>query len=90
MHEVQHKSLGYIMTCVSQPPPPPPSPHYTQILCHRPFKNVVVMDGVSERDRGAAVRAGLRVYAFMELEGIGAAHKHAHRPPAANDVATFC
>lgn len=53
---------------------------------------VVVMDGVSERDRAGAVRAGLRVYAFAEVEGIGASHLHAHphRPPAATDLATFC
>lgn len=53
---------------------------------------VVIMDGVSERDRAEAVRAGLRVYAFGEVEGIGASHLHAHphRPPAATDLATFC
>lgn len=51
---------------------------------------MVVMDGVSERDRSDAVRAGLRVYAFAEVEGIGASHRHPHRPPAATDLATFC
>eukprot|EP00752_Nemacystus_decipiens_P010605 g9443.t1 len=53
---------------------------------------VVTMDGVSERDRAEAVKVGLRVYAFGEVEGIGASHLHAHphRPPAATDLATFC
>ncbi|CAM9104467.1 unnamed protein product [Ascophyllum nodosum] len=55
------------------------------------LQNVVVMDGVSERDRAEAVRMGLRrVYTFIELEGIGASHVHPHRPPAATDMATFC
>ncbi|CAN0158405.1 unnamed protein product, partial [Laminaria digitata] len=48
------------------------------------------MDGVSERERSEAMRAGLRVYAFAEVEGIGASHAHPHRPPAATDLATFC
>ncbi|CAM9837072.1 unnamed protein product [Ectocarpus sp. 6 AP-2014] len=54
------------------------------------LKTVVVMDGVSERERSEAVRAGLRVYAFAEVEGIGASHAHPHRPPGPNDLATFC
>ncbi|CAM9583383.1 unnamed protein product, partial [Ectocarpus sp. 12 AP-2014] len=54
------------------------------------LKTVVVMDGISERERSEAVRAGLRVYAFAEVEGIGASHAHPHRPPGPNDLATFC
>lgn len=53
-------------------------------------QSVVVMDGVGDGARRNALRLGLRVYAFAEVEGIGAAHKHPHRPPAATDVATFC
>lgn len=61
----------------------------TPFPCHF-AQTVVVMDGISERERREAVRAGLRVYAFAEVEGIGASHAHPHRPPGPNDLATFC
>ncbi|KAG5193026.1 long chain acyl-CoA synthetase [Tribonema minus] len=52
----------------------------------------VTMDPVGPAARSAAEVAGLRVYLMSELEEIGAAHLEAwpHRPPSANDIATFC
>lgn len=78
--------------------PPNPAPSPTPASAPAPLlipddtcpQNVVVMDGVSERERNEAMRAGLRVYAFAEVEGIGASHAHPHRPPSATGVATFC
>ncbi|CAN0428516.1 unnamed protein product [Discosporangium mesarthrocarpum] len=48
------------------------------------------MDPVTEVQRAGAVGAGLGVYDFSEVEGIGAAHPKPHHPPSATDLATFC
>jgi len=58
------------------------------------FQCVILADGVTSRAADMATEAGLRAVSFGKVEAVGAQQiatvGHVHRPPSADDVATFC